>query len=506
VVNNSPGKLNSGNTSAVSTALSPNVTNFLNNDRSYDNTKPKAYLNWIFFDNQFNFISGSSDAMQVDMTGSTGKKAMVPSLQTMPKNGYLYVYISNESNQNVYFDDITVRHTTGPLMQEQAYYPYGLEIQGLSDKALMKAATNYKYNAGSELEDEDGIGYYNTFYRKYDAQIGRFSGVDILAEKSVDLNPFHFGANNPAFYNDPYGDQFTSNGYNPQNGRSIKGPDNNFHAPWLAEIKWNDVGFFDWGNEGNASGNYSSIQGISSKYITSLFLGGNQFAKNKNGVYGFWIGGSFDPRDRGYKEAGGNKKIESEVVVGTNKKWVEFQNMGNNFGLSGGGFLDRIFKMGQFMQTGDKSTGETSDVLFGKTTTNKLSKEFDVINLGAWGDRLWTSTYGGKVSGKAGNLVNLDVSTNNFGVDGYSISVFGGLVTVGFATDLTLSGGIGVFGYELHGNIGFSQLGFGYSHTQDNGQIGGSDHNVRAGLGSLAVALVIASEGILGPFIAPALK
>jgi len=87
------------------------------------------------------------------MAGSTGKKAMVPSLQTMPKNGYLYVYISNESNQNIYFDDITVRHTTGPLMQEQAYYPYGLEIQGLSDKALMKAPVNYKYNGGNELED-----------------------------------------------------------------------------------------------------------------------------------------------------------------------------------------------------------------------------------------------------------------------------------------------------------------------------------------------------------------
>jgi len=166
VVNNSPGKLNGGNTSAVSTALSPNVTNFLNNDRSYDNTKPKAYLNWIFFDNQFNFISGSSDAMQVDMTGSTGKKAMVPSLQTMPKNGYLYVYISNESNQNVYFDDITVRHTTGPLMQEQAYYPYGLEIQGLSDKALMKVPVSYKYNGGNELEDEDEDEIYYQLQKK----------------------------------------------------------------------------------------------------------------------------------------------------------------------------------------------------------------------------------------------------------------------------------------------------------------------------------------------------
>jgi RHS repeat-associated protein len=222
VVNNSPGKLNGGNTSAVSTALSPNVTNFLNNDRAYDNTKPKAYLNWIFFDNEFNFISGSSDAMQVDMAGSTGKKAMVPSLQTMPKNGYLYVYISNESNQNVYFDDITVRHTTGPLMQEQAYYPYGLEIQGLSDKALMKAPVNYKYNGGNELEDEDGTNYQNTFFRKYDMQIGRFTGTDILAESTITLSPYQYGNNNPIFFNDPSGARSTTKSDLPEylgNGR-----------------------------------------------------------------------------------------------------------------------------------------------------------------------------------------------------------------------------------------------------------------------------------------------
>ena len=321
VVNNSPGKLNSGNTSAVSTALSPNVTNFLNNDRSYDNTKPKAYLNWIFFDNQFNFISGSSDAMQVDMAGSTGKKAMVPSLQTMPKNGYLYVYISNESNQNVYFDDITVRHTTGPLMQEQAYYPYGLEIQGLSDKALMKAATNYKYNAGSELEDEDGIGYYNTFYRKYDAQIGRFSGVDVLAEKMTNLTPFHFGANNPASFNDPLGDQFTQNGYNPNSGRSIKGPDNSFHTPWLAEMKWNDAGFYDWGNQGNASGNYTNMYGVSSQAIMNNMMLGNKMGLNKNkGEYGYWAPYTFDSPIVG----DGGVNLDG---VGVGTKWVSFSDV-----------------------------------------------------------------------------------------------------------------------------------------------------------------------------------
>ena len=40
---------------------------------------------------------------------------------------------------------------------------------------------------------------------KYDAQIGRFTGVDMLAESTAGLTPYHFAANNPAFYNDPTG-------------------------------------------------------------------------------------------------------------------------------------------------------------------------------------------------------------------------------------------------------------------------------------------------------------
>lgn len=204
ITGSSGGKIIPGNQTALSAVLNPNVTDFLDNNRPYDNGRPKAYLNWIMFDEQFNYIASNSGVKQVE--SGTEKQALVAPLQTIAKNGFLYVYVSNESSQDVYFDDLTIKHNTGPLVQEQSYYPFGLQMAGISSKAALKMLSAYKYNGGVELEDEGGIDYYNTFYRKYDAQIGRFTGIDIKSEKSFQLSPYRFGCNNPILYNDPLGD------------------------------------------------------------------------------------------------------------------------------------------------------------------------------------------------------------------------------------------------------------------------------------------------------------
>jgi RHS repeat-associated protein len=138
----------------------------------------------------------------------TEKQPLVAPLQTIGKNGFLYVYVSNESPQDVYFDDLTVKHFTGPLQQEQSFYPFGLQMAAISSKALLKTNVPFKYNAGNELEEEGSLNYYNTFYRKYDAQLGRFTGIDIRAEESYGMSVYNYGANNPVLYNDPMGDMF----------------------------------------------------------------------------------------------------------------------------------------------------------------------------------------------------------------------------------------------------------------------------------------------------------
>jgi len=202
VISNSQGKLLSSDMTNLSNTLSPNVTQFLNN-RSYDTTKPKAYLNWILFDDQFNYVASNSGVQQV-LPGSSKQVLSAPT-QTIGKNGFLYVYVSNESAQDVYFDNLTIQYFTGPLAQEQSYYPFGLQMAGISDKQLLLQANPYKFNGGTEFEEDNGVSYYNTSFRKYDPQIGRFSGVDALSERSFGMSPYHFASDNPIYFNDPSG-------------------------------------------------------------------------------------------------------------------------------------------------------------------------------------------------------------------------------------------------------------------------------------------------------------
>ncbi len=111
--------------------LTPNINNFLSTQVN-DPSRPKAYLNWILFDEQFNFVSSSSGAEQVPAESYFGT---APSNQVKPhiltdlpinKSGYLYVYVSNETpNIDVYFDNLQVTHTRGRCWRRRIIIPSG---------------------------------------------------------------------------------------------------------------------------------------------------------------------------------------------------------------------------------------------------------------------------------------------------------------------------------------------------------------------------------------------
>lgn len=85
------------------------------------------------------------------------------------------------------------------------YYPFGLNISALSSTAPLSKPNNYKFNMGSELIDDFDLGWYETPYRGYDAQLGRFMQIDPLADLFPDWTPYQFAYNDPIFWSDPMG-------------------------------------------------------------------------------------------------------------------------------------------------------------------------------------------------------------------------------------------------------------------------------------------------------------
>jgi RHS repeat-associated protein len=198
-------------TTDVSNAGSVGTTtlgNFISNNNPPANTA-RAFVNWILFDEQFKFVAGNSDPVAT----SGGYKLHTEFINTpanITRNGYLYIYVSNENNFPVYFDNLAITHSPGAILEETHYYPFGLTMKGISSKSLTGIENKFKFNDGTELannefSDGSGLELYETPFRGYDPQIGRFWQIDAMADDYASWSPYTFALDNPMFFNDPSG-------------------------------------------------------------------------------------------------------------------------------------------------------------------------------------------------------------------------------------------------------------------------------------------------------------
>jgi len=88
-----------------------------------------------------------------------------------------------------------------------SYTPFGLAMSGpVVNPWISGKANKFLYNAGNELNEDFSYNMYSTFYRQYDAVLGRFHSVDPLADLVTAITPYQYAFNNPVRFNDPLGD------------------------------------------------------------------------------------------------------------------------------------------------------------------------------------------------------------------------------------------------------------------------------------------------------------
>ena len=204
------------------------LNSFLPSKDSTPTGKPKAYLNWMLLDNQFNYVSGNNQSGAIPVGNANVLNTLATNIK-LQHSGYLYIWVSNETqNWDVFFDNLSVATYSGPMLEEDHYYPFGLTMAGISDKALKTnyAENKYRWNKGSELQNKEfsdgsGLELYETPLRSLDPQLGRWWQIDPVFSNGVDgddevneviieglksQSPYASMDNNPIRLDDPKGD------------------------------------------------------------------------------------------------------------------------------------------------------------------------------------------------------------------------------------------------------------------------------------------------------------
>jgi len=292
----------------------------LNGTGSSAGTGPKAYLNYIMFDKDFNPILPATDASQTNFVrmstiakenGQSGTPdgvahELLAANVTAKQPGYMYIYLSNEESSpvEVYFDDFKVTQTKSPVVQTQDYYPFGLVSKTYSRENTVPSV--YQYNS-KEVQDELNLGWLDYGARMYMSDIGRWGMVDPLSSLSRRWSPYNYALDNPVRFIDPDG-MYSTEEWKKDHGVTDSDVNRVYTAPTDPPNTYN---FEDSGNSMKLTGMTMSTVNPSNDQPANFTLNGKTYKTNSTQT----LRGRDDKRNRIGDFSGVTKLDERQLQV-----------------------------------------------------------------------------------------------------------------------------------------------------------------------------------------------
>ena len=190
---------------APSTAGNPaGLSNLPEKNDDENLVKPKSGINFVLFNSCLDVVDENTGYLPVD-DNINAIQILATDLMIMKEAGFLEIFVNNDAQTPVYYDNLRVVMRGGNVMEVNAYYPFGMIIPNLSTWLTYPNEENYyKYN-GKELQKDLNLNWLDYGARMYDPVVARWQGTDPMAEWFYSWSPYAYCLNNPIRYIDPDG-------------------------------------------------------------------------------------------------------------------------------------------------------------------------------------------------------------------------------------------------------------------------------------------------------------
>ncbi len=150
---------------------------------------PKSYLRGQFFDKEGNFVRA---VPVVPLSSGSAWQLMTFDFEAEIE-GTLQIFVANESDAPVWYDDMEITWDKALIAQENHYYPFGMNLVGIEKQGMPDNLWQFQ---GQEKIKDFNLNWSSFKWRNADVQLGRFFSVDPLAEDYLYNSVYAFSENN----------------------------------------------------------------------------------------------------------------------------------------------------------------------------------------------------------------------------------------------------------------------------------------------------------------------